>query len=189
MSECTKVAGTEEGDQLVFVGGLARREIQRVVNPKAGETDSCKLRAIELVLAVIECCRLERDLVHVLADHFVDAHRLIESAAQMKKLNLERQVVLTPERPCWIESNVTCLVVRQVLQRLRQWRRLLDVRSIRQLARTTIDVGEAESACSRCRRSDQQSKGRKPSSLNHWNNCAPNGVVKRKARRMPALLV
>ena len=66
------------------------------MNPKPCKAQFAQLRPVDLVLAVIECSRVEVDLADFLAHHLVNSNRLVEDAAQMKELNLERQLLRAP---------------------------------------------------------------------------------------------
>ncbi len=112
LAQGTKIAGAEKRNQLVLVSGRARHDIERKVNAKPCKTELAKLRPVELVLAVVERGRVEGDLADLLAHDLVDPNRLIEDAAQMKELNLERQLLRAPQRLRRIEANVAGLVVR-----------------------------------------------------------------------------
>ena len=122
------------------------------MNAKTGEANLRELRAVELVFAVVERRRVKCNFLHFVSDHFVYANRLVKKAAQVKKLNLERKFLVTPQRARRIKANVARLVIAQVLQLLRQRRRLPDMGPARQLTCAAVDVGKAEGLRGRCRR-------------------------------------
>ena len=113
------------------------------MNAKPCKTELAKLCPVELVATVVEGGRVESNLADLFTHDLVDPHRLIENAAQMEELNLKGQLLRTPQRLGSIEANIARLVVRQVLQRLRQDERCFGIRPIGQLARAAIDVDKA----------------------------------------------
>ena len=90
----------------------------------------------------------------------------------MEELNLERQLLRTPQRLGCIEANVARLVVSEVPQRLRQDERGFGLGSIGQLAGAPVNVRKAERISNRRRRSDKKRNCCKPKGLNHGNNGA-----------------
>ncbi len=152
------------------------------MNAKPCKTELAKLCPVELVATVVERGRVESNLADLFTHDLVDPHRLIENAAQMEELNLKGQLLRTPQRLGSIEANIPRLVVRQVLQRLRQDERGFGIRPIGQLARAAIDVDKAERVRSRRRRSEEERDCRKPDGLNHGNNCASKGAAKAESK-------
>src|SRR4029450_5908111 len=126
------------------------------MNSKSGKTQLAELRSVDLVLAVVECRRVEGEFVDFITYNFVNPNWLIEDAAQMKELDLERQLLRAPQRLGGIEANVTYLVVAQFLNFLRQPQRRLVIGPVSQPARPPVDIREAKRVRSRRRRSEQE---------------------------------
>ena len=116
LAQRAKVARALEHEHLVLV----LRRVERKMHAEAGKAEVAKRRLVELVLAVVEELGIEADLARRAARNLGDARRPVVERARVEELDLERQVRGAPQRSRRLEADVAILVVRQILQRLRQ---------------------------------------------------------------------
>src|SRR6185295_5302161 len=111
-AERAEVARAEEHDDLILVGA----RVQRIVRAEAAEPQVAPALRRQLVLAEVEIAGAVRDVTRALRRHLVDAHGVRLELAEVEEHQLERQLVVAPQRMVGTEADVAILVVAERLQ-------------------------------------------------------------------------
>ena len=114
------------------------------MNAKAGVAQALQRLRVEVIRAVVEQAGVEANVAHAGGAHLVQQHRIVVIEALVKEHQLERQVRVAPPCPIRLEADVAVLVVRQLLQFLRQVDVGFLVRRCSELPGAQRDVVEAE---------------------------------------------
>ena len=161
-TEGTEVARAEKHQHFVLV----LRRIDRVVDAKPGVTEAVQRLGVERVGAIVEKLGVEAHVVHAIGCDFVQLHRVVVVQPLVEKHQLERQLRSAPPRAIRLEADVAILIVRQLLQFLRQRDVGFLVRSRSELAGARRDIVEPERRAGggeeKCGERDREAAQRRP---------------------------
>src|SRR5208282_6227712 len=112
LAQSAEVARAKKYQHLVLV----LRRVDRIVDPKAGKTQTAHAMGVEFVGAVVEKCRVIMNLANFTAVDFVNPYRTDVVEAEMEERNLEGQFSVVPKRAVWLEADLAEMIVVDTLE-------------------------------------------------------------------------